>query len=395
MQLASLTRDERDVPMPDRQIQLEFVQDNDALLGLREDWQLLWQATVRDFYVLSFPVVWRAWTQVFEPAGCELRVVVGRSGGRVVLIWPLYIRGKKAYGLWREARWLGRDPIDYGEVLVEPAAENEAWIEAALQYIVSNIGADFLLLESVRGDARVYPVLEREANWGEIDGTAPFLELENISEGAVLEKHMPKRFRGSMNRRARRLAEVGEVKFDFARQPDRDRLEETVQWMNDRKWEWIDERGVVHPHGLEDEHASSLVDTVQDGAASGNVLVARLTLDGKLLAASVSFLSNNRLYYDFGSFDLRWAKYSPGSLLLRETIRWAVDNGVEVFDFAPGADHYKTKWSDGEVTVSDYLVACTLRGRLYVLFRGSRRLRGWFHWVKAKIKPPRPGDHDD
>jgi len=390
MQMASLTRDDQDVSMPDQQIDFEIVRDNDALLALRDDWERLWEATARDFYVLSFPVVWRSWTQVFEPGGCALRVVVGRSNGRVVLIWPQYVRAKRTYGIWREARWLGRDPLDYGDVLIEPSAANDAWIEAALKHVVAGTGADFLFLESVRGDAKAFSVLERENTWGEIDGTAPFLELGGISEGATLEKHIPKRFRGSMNRRARRLGEIGEVKFEFAHEPDG--LEEMVQWMNDRKWEWIDERGVVHPHGLESEHASSLIDTIRDAAATGHVLVGRLTLDGKLLAASVSFLSNNRLYYDYGSFDLRWAKYSPGSLLLRETIRWAVDNGIEVFDFAPGADHYKTKWSEGEVTVSDYLVACTMLGRVYVLLRRSQKLRESFHAVKAKFKTLGPAN---
>jgi len=390
MQLASLTREDLDVSMSDGQIELEIVRDSDALIGLRDDWQRLWEATVRDFYVLSFPVVWRFWTQVFEPSGCELRVVVGRLGGRVALIWPQYVRGKRIYGLWREARWLGRDPLDYGEVLVEPSAGSETWIEAALRYSIAQAGADFMFLESVREDAKARPVVERLCTWKQADDPAPFLRLGSISEGATLEKHIPKRFRGSMNRRARRLAEIGEVRFDFTREPDQ--LEDMVKWMNDRKWEWVDERGVVHPHGLEDEHASSLIDTIRDGAAAGHVLVGRLTLDDKLLAASVSFLSNNRLYYDYGSFDLRWAKYSPGSLLLRETIRWAVDNGIQVFDFAPGADHYKTKWSDGDVGITDYFIACTLLGRVYLVLRRSEKLRKWLHLAKAKLKPQETTD---
>jgi len=191
----------------------------------------------------------------------------------------------------------------------------------------------------------------------------------------------------------RRLKEVGPVTFEL--EPEPDGLAELIRWMNARKWEWIDDRGVVKAHGLADEHGTSLIDIIRDGAKTGHTLVGRLSVNGELIAASISFLAGKRLYYDYGSFDLRWAKYSPGSQLLRETIRWAVNNGYEIFDFAPGADHYKIKWSDSEIEITDYLIARTLPGKLFVVVRGSKTVRNWIAWMKALLKRRGPAYQQD
>jgi CelD/BcsL family acetyltransferase involved in cellulose biosynthesis len=371
-------------PLSDEQIAFEIVRDSDGMHALREDWQRLWQASASDFYLLGFPALWRTWKQVLEPRGDTLHIVVGRLAGRVVLIWPTVVRRKRYYGIWREARWLGRDPIDYSEVLIELSAERDVWIKAALDHLIATAKVDFLYFESVRADALVHPVLARANALEEPDAPAPFADLRQYSDGSELEKRMGKRFRGSMNRRLRRLEEVGPVTFEHDPAPEG--LDETVHWMNERKREWMDERGFVVGHGIEEEHGTSLIDIIRDGAAAGHTLVSRLSVNGQLIAASVNFLSNRRMYYDYGSFDLRWAKYSPGSLLLRETIRWAVDNGVETIDLARGTDHYKLKWSDGEVPVSDYMIARTALGRLLGIVRESKTLRSYISWTKARLK---------
>jgi CelD/BcsL family acetyltransferase involved in cellulose biosynthesis len=389
MQLSSLTRETRTGSMPDEQIEFEIVRDNDALRALRDDWQRLWAVSAGDFYVLSFPVLWQAWTQVIEPEGNTLHIIVGRSGGRTVLIWPAMIRAEKLHGIWRVAGWLGRDPIDYGEVLVEPSNEREAWMQAALKRLVAAPGVDFLALESVRSDANAHCVLERACRWQVAEDPAPFIDLRGLSSGDELEAKLPKRFRQGMRRRARRLEEIGPLKFEFEREPDR--LEETIRWIIDRKREWIDERGIAEGHGLTDEHATSMIDIIRDGAKAGHALVARLSVNDQLIAADVSLLSGNRMYSDYGSFDLEWGKYSPGSLLLRETIKWAVDNGVEIFDLARGPDDYKVKWSDGKIELTRYLIPCTLRGRIYVVLRTSP-VHKWIRWAKAKLKQRRSAD---
>ena len=390
LQLFGQTLEHRSATMPDEQITLEIVRDSDAMYALRDDWSRLWQASANNFYLLDFAPLWRTWKQVLEPQGDTLHILVGRSARGTVLIWPQVIPAKRHYGIWREARWLGRDPIDYGEVLIDASAERDAWIAAALEYHMANAKVDFLYYESVRADSLVHPVLKRAHGWEEPDAPAPFADLRKMASGSELEKKMPKRFRGSMNRRLRRLEEVGPVSFEH--EPAPEGLEETVRWMNERKREWMDERGLVVGHGIEEEHGTSLIDIIRDGADAGHTLVSRLSVNDQLIAASVNFLSNNRLYYDYGSFDLRWAKYSPGSLLLRETIRWAVENGVEIVDLARGTDHYKLKWSDGEVPVSDYYIPLTGLGRLYISLLKSPWIRALVRWAKARSTAPEAGE---
>jgi CelD/BcsL family acetyltransferase involved in cellulose biosynthesis len=398
MQLSPLKRGDWNVSMThpsasDEQIAYEIVADTSGLQALRDDWQRLWQASAGGFYVMSFPVLLRTWTEVLEPRGDRLHIIVGRQAERVVLIWPQFIRGKRYYGIWREARWFSRDPIDYGDVLVEASPRREAWVEGALNHLVATAKVDFHLFESVREDANAFCALERACTWKVADAPAPYMDLRPWNDLEGFESKLKSKFRRELRRHARRLEEIGAATFEL--DPEPERLEELIRWMSERKWEWIGERGVVKAHGLAEEHNASLIAIIRDGAKTGNTLVGQMFVNGELVAASVSFLAGKRVYYDYGAFDLRWEKYSPGSLLLREKIRWAMHNGYEIFDLAPGTDRDKVNWKDSEIAITDYLIARTLLGRLFVVLRGSNMVRNWIIWMRARFKKRGPADQHD
>jgi CelD/BcsL family acetyltransferase involved in cellulose biosynthesis len=73
-----------------------------------------------------------------------------------------------------------------------------------------------------------------------------------------------------------------------------------------------------------------------------------------------------------------FSKYSPGNILLRRLIRWAIESKYEVFDFAMGHERYKMNWSDSYATLYDYWRPVTLRGLAYIKARDlKRRVTGW------------------
>jgi CelD/BcsL family acetyltransferase involved in cellulose biosynthesis len=346
------------------QITFEIVRDEGAMAQLRDDWQRLWEGRTGAYYLPSFDVLAETFASIHAPEGKRLFVVVGRVGPRVVLICPIVLGRHK---FWRTATWLSRDPIDYGDVLVEPSPQAQDWIDAAMRHLLTTVRCDLVILNAVRDDAAVAPIVRRHFPVQIEDNPAPFIDFGRHADWKSFEANLQRNFRRQLNRRMRRLDEAGEVRFTFEHQSEA--LEDTVQWIVERKREWIKERDLTNELGVSDDHAAMFVRLLKNPDRPENALIARLTLDGELIAADIGILVGKRFYSDLGTFDLKWGKFSPGALLLRETIKWALENGYEIFDLGRGNDDYKVIWSDDQVKLNRYMKAQTLFGRIYTLMR--------------------------
>jgi CelD/BcsL family acetyltransferase involved in cellulose biosynthesis len=58
-----------------------------------------------------------------------------------------------------------------------------------------------------------------------------------------------------------------------------------------------------------------------------------------------SFLFKNKYYYYNLAYNSEYAKYSPGSILLQELVKYSFDNKLFEFDFLRGDESYKSHWS--------------------------------------------------
>lgn|GEM_PF-1592854 len=357
--------------MNDSGIEFELVTETRGLENLRAEWDALWERTALPFYELSHSVVWHAWNRVAAMQGHALRIVVGRKDGRVVLIWPAILRQEKFQGIWRVVSWLGRDPIDYGAILAKSGNGSSAWIKEALRFLADVAGADVLSFNCVPEGNGFFKALQHLCPDALPADPAPYIDLSNWKSQEEYMAQLPKSFRKNLRRRLRRLEETGKVEFRFDTNCDLATLKEHVDWITHHKSNWLDERGMVHGELTSSKYADSMVRTLKD-APAGRAWLTKLLVDGETVAADISLVSGNRCYSDYGSFDLQWAKYSPGALLMNETIQWAFGKGIDFFDLGRGADDYKLKWCSGIRAQSLFLYPCNLRGRTYVFLRTSK-----------------------
>jgi CelD/BcsL family acetyltransferase involved in cellulose biosynthesis len=79
-------------------------------------------------------------------------------------------------------------------------------------------------------------------------------------------------------------------------------------------------------------------------------------------------IGNSILYY-IGDFDDRLAKYSPGMLLIGNSIEKSILEGANYFDFLEGDEGSKSRWASG-VSENVRFVVFDLhwRGRLACIF---------------------------
>lgn len=113
-------------------------------------------------------------------------------------------------------------------------------------------------------------------------------------------------------------------------------------------------------------------------AASGDVWLTTLDVDGEPAAAWYGFAWHDTVYFYQGGRDPRWESVSVGYVLGTMMIRRAIERGYRRFDFLRGREAYKLSWTSTERLISE--VAFFRRGLRGTVLRGldvlGRRTRG-------------------
>ena len=77
----------------------------------------------------------------------------------------------------------------------------------------------------------------------------------------------------------------------------------------------------------------------------GQIWLRGLQYRGTLIAVFYGFVLGGRLsYYQLGH-DPSWSGYSPGAVLLQETIREAFDKRLSEYNFLQGEESFKFRWA--------------------------------------------------
>ena len=60
--------------------------------------------------------------------------------------------------------------------------------------------------------------------------------------------------------------------------------------------------------------------------------------------------------------------FSPGAILMKNIVKESFDNGLGVFDFLPGNEIYKLRWSNSKFDIYEYIKPISIRGFLFFIF---------------------------
>ncbi len=98
-------------------------------------------------------------------------------------------------------------------------------------------------------------------------------------------------------------------------------------------------------------------------AADAVVHVSRLDVGEVVAAANLGLIFRGRYYHVLASYENGpTARFGPGVAHLRCLMRYAIEQGCNLFDFTIGDEPYKREWSDTEMALYDHHSAVTWRG---------------------------------
>jgi CelD/BcsL family acetyltransferase involved in cellulose biosynthesis len=93
----------------------------------------------------------------------------------------------------------------------------------------------------------------------------------------------------------------------------------------------------------------------------GPLRLAFLTMDGRRIAAGVSFETPDALLYYNAGVDPEWRDLSPGVVMVERYVRRAMERGIARMDFLRGNEPYKYEWGAVDRPIQRLLVRRTAR----------------------------------
>jgi CelD/BcsL family acetyltransferase involved in cellulose biosynthesis len=315
--------------------------------ALVDDWRDL--QTAYGAYVFTDPALVEVWWRLRgEPRGETLHIVTARQAGRLVALAPLAV--SRQSGL-RFLRWAGTDVFDYCDALVS----DEFSAAALWRAIRGSGGHDLALLKTIRSGSATYQALEQ--------GGTPFRSTPTFQATLGDTSAAWRQWNtGSTSRRKARELEKRGVRYELVRAgpvPER-----VFAALIAQKAAWAAQQ--TKPGLFDDPEAAARIlrGIAETFARMGVLHLSWLECGDTIIAVNLGCVYRGRFYYYMASYDLAWAKLSPGRQLLAANLGWSAAHGLSEFDLLRGDNAYKSDVADQQRNTGDFLIAGSFGGRL-------------------------------
>lgn len=219
--------------------------------------------------------------------------------------------------------------------------------------------------------------------------SAPYIDLPQGDEKESLVanyfKGSRKHLRQELDRRLRRLNELGTVEFVVTSDCNPELLTTYLE-LEEKGWKGRGGTAVKN-----DLRVVRMHEQFTDNLAAGqSVFVYQLKLDGKTIAMSINISFGKEMIHWKTSYDEKYSRYSPGNILFRELLTDCIRSGTSEIDFLSPSTPNKRVWASAEREhVAFYVFQRSLFGSLlhkwkFVVIKG---LRGLKSEVSGKLVP--------
>jgi CelD/BcsL family acetyltransferase involved in cellulose biosynthesis len=314
--------------------------------ALKNDWNNLLAESITHVPFLRYEYL-KVWWETRGggewPQDAQLAIITARQDGRLVGIAPLF-----------HASWEGRPSLlllgsieisDYLDLIARPQ-DLPAFVQALLDYLhrpESELPAwEALDLYNVLETSPALAALQQSAgqNGGSYrqESFRPALSVALPGDWETYLAGIDKKQRHEIRRKMRRAyASDANVRWFIADDPAaiEAQAEDFLRLME------IDSEKAAF---LTEAMRETFRCTIRCAFDEGCLLLCFLEVDGKNVAAYLSFDYLNRLWVYNSGMDFHYNEYSPGWVLLGELLKWANENGRQAFDFMRGDEDYKFRF---------------------------------------------------
>ncbi|TKB07411.1 GNAT family N-acetyltransferase [Desulforhopalus sp. IMCC35007] len=325
--------------------QFYIISELDELKSVGKRWsELLTNVNFNSFFCTYEWIT--CWWHSFAKEDDRFAVVIGKKGNTIVAIAPLMIRKSSEYGFRLNIlKFIGVPNSDRCDILIQQG-ENEI-IPFLFSFIKKNLkGWDQFHLNEI-------PVESLFGKWLTVNcsmvfveegSECPYVPLGKWINWDEFYKSLSKKTRLELNNKNNTLRKEGNSQYHHCTNPNQ----------NDPNLVIIREleRKSAKAQNITTENLTMVAEQqwefqqkILNNCGCYQVLLAWLEREGEIIAYLYGYIYKN-IYYAYNTaYSGACAKYSPGKLIINETLRYCKDNDIEEFDLLRGATHLKSRWT--------------------------------------------------
>ncbi len=333
--------------MTERNVELGVYRDASAFDLLASEWNLLLQRAPTDhiFYTWEWQ---KTWWDAYQPG--ELLVLTCRAGDLLVGIAPLFVTGSVSE---RKAQIIGCvDVTDYLDFIVDEAHLKTVYSAFADFFAANRDDFELLDLCNIPFDSptrQLLPSLLEACGFEttvEQQEVCPVIELPGNWSGYL--SLLDKKQRHEVRRKIRR-AQGSEKVIDWYIVNGCHNLEEEVSQFVRLMAASDKEKKEFLQNSKNLRFFRDIVPLLQE---RGWLQMNFLTVDDERAAAYINFVYGDRvMVYNSGLDHRDFADLSPGIVLLAYNIRYAIEQGYQIYDFLRGSEAYKYRMGGRDTSV--------------------------------------------
>jgi CelD/BcsL family acetyltransferase involved in cellulose biosynthesis len=324
---------------------VQIVEDGATFAGLRAEWNALLDG--------SNAGVFNSWSWLYPwyrriGSDRQLLILTAREGqGRLVGLWPLCIETRSLLGkTLRRVSYLGENHVgsDYLDVIAPKGREVEiaTLLVRALKEVRSRW--DLLDLTDFREDSPTLEVLRRElSEWVSVPSDRYLCPYQPLTPGQSFDDFLKgTQRRDNFLRRSKWLQKQEGYALEVAQRPGELALPlEEFFRLHRMRWEADGGSQGIKGAGVEAFHR----DATQLLAEDQQLRLFSLKVGPHTLASVYGIVHGGKFIYFQSGYDPAWANKSVGLVLVGETFRLALEEGLQEYDFLRGTEKYKSDWT--------------------------------------------------
>ncbi len=305
----------------------------------------------------------------YQTLGCKhlsnlCLVIVKATDDRPLMLLPLGIVRRR---FSRVLIWLGGKLTDYnGPLLANDASDHfDQRRTARLWQQICRVLPKFDYTDFQRQPAHIgdqqNPFWQLGTSGNPVSGWQSSLSLD---WNAYYRQKRGVETRRKDRKKEAKLAEHGPIHFKIAQTEEE--IDAILETLAAQKLASYAQKGITGVF-LDPASIDFIRSFTQARCESGLVVLACLKVRDEIIAAQWGVIQEAHFYCLVLSRDHgRFARYSPGNILLRRLLEWCCAREIKTFDFTYGNEAFKSHWCDSKVELCDSFLSATLRGSVMV-----------------------------
>jgi len=314
--------------------------------------------------------------------GKTLSLLALFDGEQMVGIAPLAISRRELLGLpVKTIGFIGAGLSDHLDFYVVPRLRAEG-LTKIFDYIVNRLKWEMMDFWDVPSDSENLGILKDLMKRYSLSASlvesipCPYLRIQGKEWESFYSEKRSKSTRQDLQRRFRRLSELGKAEFRTYREPERV-AEIFPQLFSLYKKRW--ERKNISMDFAGETEKIFYAQMAVDFARSGKLDLLTLEVNDVVIAFTLSLTHGTQFTWLITAHDPDFEKYYPGELVLVRLLENTVRQGkFYEFDFTRGDEPYKYKWTDQSrsnlrILVSNSKVQGKMLHVATLLYLGARK----------------------